>query len=264
MLAELRTFGGFHIRRSGKYCPNELGPLCRRLLVFLIVNNGVPQRREKLVDLFYDSRDQKNALNALSSNISRLRAWLRQQQSRSSDKSLQLIANKNEILAEVQELSFLDSYRFEQGILQFDQSEGEGDLLMLEKALAEYRGPFMDGDDDQWILYERERFHCLFVRGQTEMMNALARAEHFEEALDCGRRILGVDPLREYVNRQVMLLFAANGQRADALRQFRRCRKILRDECDIEPMAETAELAERLQHCSDLDIRALLDAQLVL
>ena len=258
MLAELRTFGGFHIRRSGRYCPNDLGPLCCRLLVYLILNNGVPQRREKIIDLFYDERDQRNALNALSSNISRIRTWVKRQVGRPEKFELKLIANKKEIVAEAPELSFLDSYRFEQGITQFEENRDAGNLPMLEAALSEYRGPFMDGDDDEWILFERERYHCLFIRGQMELMSAHARLERFEDALDCGRRVLKVDPLREYVHRQVMLFFTANGQRAAALKQFDICRQVLMEECGIEPMAETAELASRLQTCSRVDIQNLL------
>lgn len=115
-------------------------------------------------------------------------------------------------------------------------------LAALDRAVELYTGPFLDGGEDHWILEQRERLHCLYVRALTAMMHGLSEQDRYEDALACGRRILVADPMRETIQRSMMLLYVLNGQRREAIRQFERCVQVLRDDCDVEPMPETQEL----------------------
>jgi DNA-binding SARP family transcriptional activator len=63
-----------------------------------------------------------------------------------------------------------------------------------------------------------------------------------ELALDCGRKILEVDPLREEIHREMMRLHVRSGHRALALQQYDACRQLLAAELDVEPMEETQSL----------------------
>src|SRR5262249_37816393 len=108
--------------------------------------------------------------------------------------------------------------------------------------LANCTGPFLDGDDGDWILQERERLHCLFVNSSLELMRAAARRGQYERALDHGRRVLATDPLRESVQRDVMLLLVLNGQRADAILAYRRLKCVLKADLNIDPMPDTDRL----------------------
>ena len=121
------------------------------------------------------------------------------------------------------------------------------DLDDLRKAITAYHGPFLDGESDEWVLIERERLHCLYIRILIELMHQYACSGSFEDALDCGRLVLSNDALRETVQRAVMLLYVLNGQRAEAIHQFDRCYNLLRDECDVEPMPQTLRLASLIQ-----------------
>jgi DNA-binding SARP family transcriptional activator len=61
-------------------------------------------------------------------------------------------------------------------------------------------------------------------------------------ALEFGRRVLASDPLREGVQRSVMLLLVLNGQRADALFAYQRLRALLKADLGIDPMPDTVKL----------------------
>jgi DNA-binding SARP family transcriptional activator len=74
---------------------------------------------------------------------------------------------------------------------------------------------------------------------------AAARAD-LKAAIGHGRRILAEDPLRESMHREVMRLCLRDGQRAEALRQFAECRRILDHELQVEPMPETLALYREL------------------
>jgi DNA-binding SARP family transcriptional activator len=80
-----------------------------------------------------------------------------------------------------------------------------------------------------------------WLRAESWAALAARRGLH-EHALDCGRRILALDPLRESVQREMMLLLVLNGQRADAIHAYQRLRGLLKADLGIEPMPDTRRL----------------------
>src|SRR3954453_16245015 len=116
------------------------------------------------------------------------------------------------------------------------------DMTEINAVVEAYGGPFLDGCDDEWVLQERERLHCLFVRSTFELMRSAAIQHRYERALDFGRRILATDPLRESVQRDVMLLLVLNGQPAEAVRSYKKLVALLKTELNIGPMPETERL----------------------
>jgi DNA-binding SARP family transcriptional activator len=115
-----------------------------------------------------------------------------------------------------------------------------------DAAIEHYKGPFLDGDDADWVLQERERLHGLYVRTVRELMRIAARDRQYERALDYGRKILAVDPFRESVQREVMLLLVMDGQRANAIRAYQSLRRLLKNELGIDPMPDTKSLHESI------------------
>jgi hypothetical protein len=69
-----------------------------------------------------------------------------------------------------------------------------------------------------------------------------SKQSEYDAAIDCARRILGCDPLREEVHRDLMRLHISAGQPAAALRQYRQCEDLLRHELGVEPAPETRAL----------------------
>jgi DNA-binding SARP family transcriptional activator len=58
--------------------------------------------------------------------------------------------------------------------------------------------------------------------------------------------VIGIDPLREEVHRELMSLYHDWGQPAQAVRQYEHCRDVLLQELGIEPTAATQALRARL------------------
>jgi len=82
----------------------------------------------------------------------------------------------------------------------------------------------------------------------------------YDKGLLYGQKILELDPLREEVQRDMMRLYVANGQRPLAIRQYQMCCNLLAEELGITPMEETqalyAQIADEqipgpLGHASD-------------
>jgi DNA-binding SARP family transcriptional activator len=88
---------------------------------------------------------------------------------------------------------------------------------------------------DDWVLLERERFRQLRLRALESMCTRLAAAGRLDEALEAGLLALAGEPLRESAHRALVALHLAEGNAAEALRQFRLCRRLLREQLGVEP-----------------------------
>jgi DNA-binding SARP family transcriptional activator len=71
--------------------------------------------------------------------------------------------------------------------------------------------------------------------------------EEYPAALAYALRLIACDPCREDAHRVVMRARVRQGERAQALRQYRLCERVLREEFDARPEALTTELFERIR-----------------
>jgi DNA-binding SARP family transcriptional activator len=88
---------------------------------------------------------------------------------------------------------------------------------------------------DDWVLIERERFRQLRLRALESMCTRLAATGRRDEALEAGLLALAGEPLRESAHRALVALHLAEGNAAEALRQFRLCRRLLLEQLGVEP-----------------------------
>ena len=63
----------------------------------------------------------------------------------------------------------------------------------------------------------------------------------------CASRQLELEPWREQAHRQMMRVFALEGQRGAAIAQYEKCRRVLAEELGVEPSGETRELYEQMR-----------------
>jgi len=127
-------------------------------------------------------------------------------------------------------------------------------LPELRAAADLYRGDFLDGfyvrhapAFEEWVLGQRERLRREAARVFQVLAGYYAgRGEH-NPALAYTSRQLALDPWREEAHRQMMALLFRSGQRSAALAQYEQCRRLLAQELDIEPTAETIALYRRIR-----------------
>ncbi len=251
-MISVRTFGGFSVWSQGKAAHHGLGAGGRGLAAYLFVNPGIAFRRERLLDLFWGDQCETAARRAMNTAIWRLRGILRY----AADGTARplLVSDAGEVMLCGSERIEVDSRSLETCIEQLwgragraQEALGPRDRQLLKAAVGLYNGPFLDGLDGDWVLQARERLHCIYVRGLLLLMADAAAQGDFEGALDAARQVLAADPLRESVQRHVMRLYVLNGQRAEAIRQFERCRCLLDEECGVEPMPQTNRLHEEIR-----------------
>jgi len=117
---------------------------------------------------------------------------------------------------------------------------------LWRRAVELYQGDFLPEVDRLWCMPKREALRQMYLEALTGMGACHEVRGAFEEAIDWYRRALEVDPLREDLHRRVMQAYTRAGRRSAALAQYRRCRKMLREELGVEPSAETQGLYQRI------------------
>jgi predicted ATPase/DNA-binding SARP family transcriptional activator len=123
-----------------------------------------------------------------------------------------------------------------------------GATAALERAVAQYRGDFLDGEPaGDWHLEHRDRLQKLAVDALMELGAQLTDEERYEKAADRFRQVLARDDLHEDAAYALMLCHARLGDRAAAMRLYQRFSDRMRTELDAEPSKEMTELFERVQ-----------------
>ncbi|MBK8022661.1 MAG: hypothetical protein IPK19_14820 [Chloroflexi bacterium] len=128
-------------------------------------------------------------------------------------------------------------------------------IPLFQQALDLYRGDFMTGfslsdseDFDDWQMMQREWLRRELAEANRKLSQYYADARQYEPAVQYARDWLAVDPLHEPAHRQLMRLYAASGQRSEALRQYKACVAILEEELAALPEDETTQLYQAIQN----------------
>lgn len=130
---------------------------------------------------------------------------------------------------------------------ELDRAEGALRRGDVERAWASatvanaiLRRPFLPGDEGAWADGQRTRLQGLRLRASDCLAEAwLARGEG-RLAQHTAEEAITVAPLREENHRLLIRAHLAQGNRADALLAFHRCRELLAEELGVDPAPETA------------------------
>jgi DNA-binding SARP family transcriptional activator len=100
--------------------------------------------------------------------------------------------------------------------------------------------------DDDWALVEREHFRNLSLQALESLCEHLTAQGRLREALEVGLAAFAREPLRESAHRLLVRIYLADGNRFDAIRQFRLYRDLVRSRLGIEPSSQMLELVHGL------------------
>ncbi len=131
----------------------------------------------------------------------------------------------------------------------FKDGDTEECLAVLRRALPLYRGDFLAGfslrdsvEFEDWQYYQSESHKRLMATALERSVECLTLNGSYGEAIEHARKWLSLDSLHEPAHRVLMLLYARNGQRSGALKQYRACVALLDRELGVPPLDETTEL----------------------
>lgn len=182
-----------------------------------------------------------NAMHALDMAVSRLRKLL-------GHESAVLIQDGKLSLND--KLVWVDIQAFERSASVFEalcgETPGEEMLAKAEQTFKYYSGIFLAGDEETpWLLGRRDRLHTRFLRLVASYGEALEKAAQHEAAAACYQRALEIYPLAEEICQRLMNHHLAQGEMAQTLEVYRRCRHMLSVVLGVAPSPKTESLAAR-------------------
>jgi DNA-binding SARP family transcriptional activator len=235
MLFSLKLFGG--VALSGGNEPVAPAVVQRHRLALLALLTAPPPQamsRDKLMSWLWPERDEEHARGLLNQAVYALR----------------------QALGSGAVLSAGDGLRIDPAVITTDVLAFEGAIASgaLERAVALYTGPFLDGffldealEFERWVERERGRLAGEYALALERLAEAGEQSGEPDRAAKWWQRRAAHDPYDSRVALRLMGALERAGNRAGALQQARGHVERLRDEVGIEPPAEMLAAIERLR-----------------
>lgn len=230
----------------------------RALLAYLVVEADRPHRRESLAGLLWPDYPEASARRSLSQALFALRGILDPDGTTGLADTLITAARAELRLNSRYVVS--DVGRFE-ALLAACAAHGHPDgqpcaacAERLSEVLSLCRGELLAGfsltdspEFGEWLAMARERTRRAALNAAASLAQSAEGSRGDQLSLDAARRWVELDPLDEEGQRCLMGLLATHGQRRAALAQFEACRRLLREQLNVEPEPATRALYARIR-----------------
>jgi DNA-binding SARP family transcriptional activator len=212
------------------------------LIGFLAAHAGSPQARQRIAGLFWPDSADGQALTNLRRELHQLR---------------QVLDDEPSLVVTSRDLCWCDTKTCHVDVRTFDIERGaarraaaadddDGVLRHAARALAQYRGDFLPGLYEDWVLEARSQLERQCVDLCDLVCAARARGGDLAGAVEAARRRIQLQPLEEAGYRTLMQLQADLGDRAGAVSTYHHCASVLEHELGITPDRATRQAFERL------------------
>jgi predicted ATPase/DNA-binding SARP family transcriptional activator len=218
-------------------------------LLYYLAVTGRPHSRESLAGLLWGESTEANARAGLRKSLADLRRLV----------APHLTITRWEVAFNRARPYWLDVELFtrqageamEARACEVALTDKEADALA--SAVELYQGDFLEGfyvrrapAFEEWALLERERLRLFALRALHILAAHYTARGAYAQGIAYTDRVLAMEPGQEEAHRQMMSLLALTGQRGAALRQYRICRRVLKEEWGLEPEEETTTLYKRI------------------
>ena len=237
-LLQLTLLGGFQARLHGGPPVVLVRKKAQALLAYLVVEPGEAQLRDKLAALLWGDSSDQRARHSLRQTLLALKQAL-------PGDGIDVLRLDAENVA-------VDRGNVELDVAVFEQLAAEGTPQALARAAALYQGDFLEGLGvqeprfEEWLVGERERLREVALETMAKLLAHQTNSGTLREAIQTAGRLLRLDPLQEAVHRALMRLYARQGRRGAALRQYQICVAVLQRELAVEPEPPTKRLYEEI------------------
>ncbi len=243
---KIYTLGRFEVLKAGELLRFEgkaqRQPLKLAKLLVALGGRNVPSN--KLIDLLWSEPSVGDAQKTLEITVHRLRRLL------DCEDALQVSARSVSLNPQ---LVWVDVWALERTLAplipEVNAALPEVGLLESEAArvLNLYRGHFLAGESEEpWQIALDNRLSGRFGRFVLRLGEHWESREQWPRAAELYRRAVELDPLGETFYRRQMVCLHAQGQRAEAIEVFRRCRQMLSVTLGVPPTDETEAVYRQL------------------
>jgi DNA-binding SARP family transcriptional activator len=238
--------GSFRVLKRGECVPVRSGGKGELLLMLLGSNHPTGVPREIVLDALWPERESGLASQSLNTLVYSLHRLLGD----AVDGAPLILFSEgryrlNKEVGVTVDVAVFDAL-VQSGERQARAGRHSCAIAVYSRAAALYRGDLCSGADLRSVV-ERERLRARYLTLLAHLADDAYRREEFRVCHDHALKLLAMDPFREDAHRMVMRYHVRCGERSQALRQYRLCESLLRDEFDAEPEPATRELFDRIR-----------------
>jgi ABC-type transport system substrate-binding protein/DNA-binding SARP family transcriptional activator len=220
--------------------PRFAGRQGRLLFAYLVVEQGRPVPRDELAEALWGQSPPATWDNALRGLVSKLRELLRHLD---VDGASALTGAFGCYRLELPAGTWVDVIAAADAVRAAETALGEGELEQAKTdaglAASIARLPFLPGDGGDWVEARRRELGDVRARAAGILADAYLLSGDATEAATWAEQTVELAPFRESGYRRLMEVLIADGNRAEALRVYERCRRLLADELGAYPSPET-------------------------
>lgn len=263
---QLNLFGQFHCALDGAVLRAFESDKVRALLLLLAVEQAQAPLRGSLATLLWPDYGEENARANLRQALYQLRQVLGDERAETPF----LLTSRQTIQWNPLASSSVDVVTFRRLLAESARHAHlrleacEECLQRLQQAAELYLGDFLAGfaiaeseGFEEWRRIQQEQLHVQAIDLFHQLIMTFEERRDYHTAQRFAQRLLQLEPWREEAHRQLMRMYARQGQRAAALTQYQSCRQALQQEFGIEPEAATVQLYKEIlkdKFAGDLNI----------
>jgi DNA-binding SARP family transcriptional activator len=221
-LTEIRVSlsGAFELSRNGVSI--DLATPAQRVLAFLALHEQ-PVRRNHVAGVLWLDSNEERAAGSLRSALWRIRQC---------GESIVEITHRGLRLSPAVCVDVREAILWARRVGDASHAINDEDVRQ-----AFTGGELLADWYDDWVLLERERLRQLRLHAAEVLTQRLVTVGRYADAMEVALAALRSEPLRESAHRAVISVHLAEGNRSEALRQYRLYRDLLLAQLGLEPSA---------------------------
>lgn len=224
MSLRVRLLGGFELLRDGS--PVALSSAQQRLVALVAIPDH-PLARPRAAGQLWPDVPQARAEGNLRSTLWRLRPVA---------PGLVEDADDRLLLAPEVAVDFKEAVALARRLVTRQAADAS------EITLHDLAADLLPHSDEEWIVGERERFRQLRLHALEVLTELLSDLGRHALAIDAGLTAVAAEPLRESAHRALVAAFLAEGNRSEAVAEYRSYQRLARRDLNIEPSADLHQL----------------------
>jgi LuxR family maltose regulon positive regulatory protein len=241
----VRFFGHFEMLCDDEVITLERNGKALAILKYLLANRARPVSQDHLMGWLWPESNLKKARWSLNSAIHRLRKLLSECPASGSpnyivlEKGYYRLDSDTRVTTDVEEF---DAH-YEEGRRLHTEGRIERAAGEYEEAIELYRGEYLVEDlYEDWTMVERERLSNAYIDMLWRLAVHYMESGRPQESIRACYRVLEKDRCHEASYRLLMRCYSRLGLRGRALRHYRLCETILKQEYGNAPSPETQAL----------------------
>src|SRR6267378_2932669 len=213
------------------------------LIKLLALQPNHQLHREQAMELLWPDSEPESAANNLHKAIHMARHALEPSLKSVADSHF-IVTQEQQVILRAPGVLWIDVDAFEERLAAARKSREVG---AYEEARAFYEGELLPEDRyEDWAAARREQLCNAYQELLAKLAQLYETSGEHQLAIERLKELVGFDSANEETHRQLMRLYALNGNKHQALKQYQLCHEVLQKELGEEPEQATRDLRQQI------------------